>query len=405
MPRKVLISFLGAGVNIGKGNSREYRKTLYKFGEAGFEMETPFIASAIAENEKIDSFIFLGTMKSMWEAVYEHFAKEKKVFDEDYYWKLAEQTDSSNYQTIPSFDLFLGLEKVLGNKSKIIPLYYGLNKNELDYNLEQILGLEKYLTNGDEIFIDITHSFRSLPVFITTALFYLNDVSSKKLYIKGIYYGMADLYSELNFAPVVRLDSVIDTINWIKGAYSFKEFGNAYLISEQIESLDKSLSVKLKNFSDAKNLNLLYELKNQVNSLKALKFDKLSGLANTIIPQTIHNFLKHFDNNQTHSQFQLSIAQWYFENKNYSSSILVLIESIITYICESENFIWQDQEDRYKAKGLLHNFNKYFDVLQIYGPLNTVRNAVAHSINTPENVSKSITLLKKSINQLTKLIH
>ena len=183
MARKVLISFLGIGPFTKGENVREYRKTLYKFED--FKKETSFIASAIAEKETINTYILLGTMKSMWEAVYEHFSNNKKNFEEDYYWKLAKQTDDANFESKPNSKLFSKLENILGNNSKIIPLFYGLNKNELDYNLKQILGLEEHLKDGDEIYIDITHSFRSLPVFITTALFYLNDVSDKDIKIKN----------------------------------------------------------------------------------------------------------------------------------------------------------------------------------------------------------------------------
>ena len=404
MARKVLISFLGAGKIEDAGSSREYRRTLYKFSDVDFEKETAFIASAIAEYEKIETFILLGTMKSMWEAVYEYFAKQKNVFNEEYFWKLVEQTDTSNHQTVPENELFGTIETVLGNNSKVVPLYYGINRKELDYNLEQILSLERHLKNGDELYIDITHSFRSLPVFITTTLFYLNDVSSKRISIKGIYYGMADLYSELYYAPVVKLDSVIETINWIKGAYSFSEYGNAYLIADQLEYLDKSLASKLVSFSDAKNLNLLYELRNQVSSLKTLKFDKLSGLASTIIPQTIKRFLKYFENSHTHSGFQLALAKWYFENKSYSSSIMVLVESIITYVCEQDGNVWNEKQARDSAKKDILSNPIYKNIKGIYSSLNKIRNAVAHSIDITKNTKSSISILKFNILKFQKII-
>lgn len=399
MARRVLVSFLGTGPYTKGENTREYRKTLYKFDN--FEMETPFIAVAVAEKEQIDSFILLGTMKSMWEAVYEYFSFSG--FDEGYYWELAESGDISSSERVPEKDIFSRLENALGNDSKIIPLFYGLNKQQLDYNLKKILGLEKYLRDGDELFIDITHSFRSLPVFITTALFYLKDVSSKNIKIKGIYYGMADLYSELNYAPVVKLDSILETIDWIKGAYSFKEFGNAYLISEKLEADDKSMAAKLKRFTNAKNLNLLNAMKTQIRDLKSLKFDKLKSFASLIVPSTINNFTKNFKDTEKQSDFQLNLAEWHLKNRNYSSALLVFVEALITYVCERENIDWSVKENRATAKGKIIYDRLYTKVKSVYIPINDIRKAVAHSVEVEKNAEQAVASLKNAIKEFKNI--
>ena len=103
-----------------------------------------------------------------------------------------------------------------------------INLSEIEKNFSIFVEAMDYLRDGDEIFLDITHSFKSLPLFTTTALSFIKDVANKKIHLSGIYYGMLEAGREFdnNIVPVVDLSYISELQNWIKGAHSFYHFRN-----------------------------------------------------------------------------------------------------------------------------------------------------------------------------------
>ena len=87
---KVLISFLGTSQ---KQENRKYRTADYKFND-GETITTSFIADAIRKHYKVDKLILIGTVKSMWEEVYETFCGEE--VDSDYSLNLYEYCVNAN---------------------------------------------------------------------------------------------------------------------------------------------------------------------------------------------------------------------------------------------------------------------------------------------------------------------
>lgn len=404
MARKVLISFLGTG-GLDKNNTAErtYRKAKYKIDEV--EYETSFIAAALSKHLQIDTFIFIGTMKSMWEEVYKHFSEK----EDDYFWRLVEYSETASFQSDIDESLFEDLEKILGNDSKIIPIKYGLNEKELSYNLSVITKIENLLKEGDDLYVDITHSFRSLSIFLMTALIYLRDVSSKKLYLKGIFYGMLDVINELNYAPIVDLSIVSNTMEWIKGAYTFDSFGNAELITKLLGEQNE-VSKKLNNFSKAVSINYASTIKNQIENFKKLKLDDLELPASLIVPQIVNDFIDNFKNAQTDSQFQIELADWYAKKHIYSSSYIVLAEAIITYVCEQDRNLKNDISDknnRTKAKSFIieNNYDNINDN-NYFITINSIRNDIGHAtIDKRNSMLQDITDLPNRIKRAKKIIY
>ena len=101
-------------------------------------------------------------------------------------------------------------------------------------------------------------------MFLLNTIIYLQNVSLKNISISHVLYGMLDVSRELTYTPVVDLKSLLNTSEWIVGAYSFKEFGNAYKIANLLKDENKSVYKRLIRFSDAKNLNYYDALSKQV---------------------------------------------------------------------------------------------------------------------------------------------
>lgn len=382
MARKVLISFLGVGpkINIGKvKEERTYRPATYHFcdetdtqsstyNEEKNDFSTSFVADALVQKYGIDDTILLGTTHSMWERVYEVFCNNKNIdIDENYYLELADYCDKATSKKELKIPHPEKIEKVLGKDSHIVLLKYGINKKEIDENISIILQLQEFLKNNDELIVDITHSFRSLPLYIMNLLLYLKNVSTKKIKISRICYGMLDATDEFGYTPVVSLNGIIDVNDWIIGAYNFQQFGNTYKLSKLLEKDDTgdygSISNALRKFADVKNLNYLREFRTRIGDLRTLcNKDKLPELGKELIAPVMEKFIKRFPDDLNQSVFQFRMAEWHYNHYNYGFALTVLIEAIVTYCCEvvytnneNKDEIINDKKHRDHIKDVLND--------------------------------------------------
>lgn len=392
---RVLISFLGTGPSTGH-NQGEYRRANYYFPETGHNYESPFVADVICREYKIDKVLLVGTMHSIWDGVYDFFSKKSGLTPniqvwEEIYW----QCQNANHETPLSEIVHQAeIEQVLGNGSKLIPIHYGLNANEIEANSTIILGLEQYLDEGDELIIDITHSFRSLPMYMMNMLVYLQNVSKKNLRIKHICYGMLDVAYEMGFAPIIELKDILRVNEWISGAYSFKRFGNADKIAELVRSADRDLSQQLDLFSKTKNLNHLAELERQSQELHLLlENHNLPDMARMIISPVVSDFIERLsidpDSKHRHSDFQYKLALWQRNNHNYAAAYISLTEAIITRLCESDGYddpYQKDARDNIKIK-IKEGYYMYTGWDELYRNVSWRRNALAHNTMTDGRIS------------------
>jgi len=175
---RVLISFLGTGpFTENEKGIREYKNAKYRIEDK--EYETPFVSAALADYLNIDKKIILGTSKSMWEEYYRYFYENDDNFDDGLYFDIADFSDKASFKT-EEFPFAKKLESIFTNSSIII-LKYGLDNSELEYNLLRILEIDNLINDGDELYIDVTHGFRSFPLLAQEIVLYLKQVSKKNI--------------------------------------------------------------------------------------------------------------------------------------------------------------------------------------------------------------------------------
>lgn len=397
---KVLISFLGTS----QKTDRKYRTADYSFKDNGEIISTSFIADAIRKHYKIDKLILIGTVKSMWEEVYETFCEQD--VDSEYSLQLYEYCVGANSQT----DLYLPniekIEKALGEGSKIVLIKYGLDEDEILFNQETILGIERYLEKNDELIVDITHSFRSLPLFLLNTIVYLQNVSLKSVSISHVLYGMLDVSKEMNYTPVVDLKSLLNTNEWIVGAYSFKEFGNAYKIADLLKKDNKDAYNRLVRFSDAKNLNYFDALEKQVQELQTFRGETtLPSIAKIVVNPIVEDYIKRMTPTDVRYLFQYNLAEWHFQKMNFSSSYLCFVESIISYVCVQSGLNDVKKEDRDEAKNILFKDSKFKDIRSIYNKINPVRKQLAHNVEGTRNISSMKKELESALKKYKGIIN
>lgn len=414
---KVLISFLGTGPNNKDKNKaeRSYRPATYKF-EDGEEKKTSFVADALAHHYNIDNIILIGTPKSMWERVYEVFCDNNNIeADLEYYDILSNACDNASHESPLILPCKEKIEEALGGKSHVVLIHYGLNEEELNKNASIILGIEEFINSGDELYVDITHAFRSLPLYMMNLLIYLKNVSGKKISISNISYGMLDVSAEFdNITPVVDLNGIMQISEWITGAYSFGQFGNGYKIAELlVQQGDLSAANTLTKFTNVLGLNHLDGVKKQVQELSSIRNKNWGEVPNRIIPNVVNSFIANLEKCKTQSSTQFKLSDWYCKHKNYSSAYIALTEAIITYVCEEvELSPITSEEHRKKAKEILHSdknslgqkVREYEKVSKAYKVINNIRKCIAHSLETPVSSTNMIKELENQIQILKNII-
>ncbi|MCR4943181.1 MAG: TIGR02221 family CRISPR-associated protein, partial [Clostridium sp.] len=167
------------------------------------------------------------------------------------------------------------------NKCKPVLIEKGTSSEELWKNFNIIL---KELSDDDEIYIDVTNSFRSIPIIFMSILEYAR-VIKKNLKVKGIFYGEFD--SDKKETNIIDLSAFITFQEWAKASEQFLVTGNSMLLSKKIQDISQidgeeeerkiitSVSNKLEKYSQdlliCRGKDLTNDVKELVNNLKVMK--------------------------------------------------------------------------------------------------------------------------------------
>ncbi|KIM06208.1 MAG: hypothetical protein KU38_13405 [Sulfurovum sp. FS08-3] len=385
MGRKILISSLGTGQKKDGG----YRKAKYQLDNKNI-VETTFISKALKEFLKIDDIFLVGTNGSIWDSCYREFGGK----DEDIELELLDKIDK---KTLIENDLMI-VNQQMGNNSKCFLIDYGLNEDELWSNFYKYIQILDYIKDGDIVYLDISHAFRSLALMSFLMVQFGFGVKNKKFTIGGIYYGMLEVADEnKGVTPIVDLKIFYDLMEWIKAIDAFKNYGHADLLVKLFEK-ESDLDHQEKEIFNMFDLNLslanMSALQKFIENAKRILpiLEQHNNPIIKLISPDIVAFVKRMDVKQQ-SKFQFELASWFYENKNYALTYTVLVEAMVTKECEIKSLDSTNKEHREASKKDLWN-NKTKPYKKIVG----IRNDIAHqrksdNINTKKNVSDLETYL------------
>jgi CRISPR-associated DxTHG motif protein len=89
----------------------------------------------------------------------------------------------------------------------------------------------------DEIAIDVTHAFRSLPMVLLAVAAFLREV--KQVQVKHIFYGC---YTQGEpESPVIDLNLLLELLDWMEATRRFKETGDARWIGQALKDTHNGL--------------------------------------------------------------------------------------------------------------------------------------------------------------------
>ncbi len=386
---KILISSLGTG------NKRDglYMKANYEINQKRYK--TSFIADALNKNLDFDKIYLVGTKKSIWDEAYLVFGGESEEYLEELYEKkeLGEIDDTvlSEFRT------------TLPNLETVI-VKYGLDNDELWDNFSEFLNIAKDIEDGDELYLDITHSFRSLALMSFVMAQFAHTISNKSFKIAGVFYGMFEYQGENGgVTPIVDIKILLEIQDWIKAIDAIKHYSDFNPLVRLLDenSIEKDVQNTFINLNNTISLANIASIRQFIDTASK-KIRTVRNSENKIVKLLAPEILNLVDrlNKEKMSDFQYELALWFYENKNYALSYMALGEAIITKTCElklpSENS--EDKDIREEAKRRIdYPYDKYYwQHGKDKDTVSEIRNNIAHQLNNrKDRVNQDIERLKK----------
>ena len=222
---------------------------------------------------------------------------------------------------------------------------------------------------GCELYFDLTHSFRYLPMLFLVLANYLKFMSDVK--VKGIYYGNFESRDkETNKAPIFDLLPISNLQDWTYAAASYKNNGLADRLCELADTEirnERRINVDARNNEAVKALqNFMKHLKenslshqlcrgNEILDGKFLKdmyiekekidFDEYTIPPLEAVVEEIYKTMNDYIIDNKIAENLIESAFWCHEHKMYQQSVTLLQEGIVTYIC-LQNGLKEDNEDQ-----------------------------------------------------------
>ncbi len=337
---KVLISVLGAG---------RYQETTYEF--EGIKEKTSYVLTVLKKAINPDKIYIIGTEKSRWELA----------------------------------------DKEIGNYEKVL-IPFGTNHNEFWQMFETLASLD---VEGKDVYLDLTHGFRSIPLFVSTVMNFFEKV--KNANIKGVYYGMFEVQEEVK--PIIDMLPILEMNKWIEGYTLYKEYGDSRKISSLIEEKFKKIpNEEKRNYHNLGKLPKVLEKSSKAFGFTAIDFyiKSISDVMNVseniksvpkdlkaveFLIKDIENSSKIFENLEKNWEKQLKLAEIYFNKNRYSQSLTALREALLTFILEENQKDWQNEKLREKVLGKLLKENPEIfpkDLEKIISKVRELRNKTNH---------------------------
>ena len=344
MSRKVFISVLGAGY---------YGKCVYGKADCGFKSsETRFVQQATLE--------YLDAKKwSKDDAVYILTTKRAKTCN----WNKAIVTRTNIYTN--QEEEYIGLEQVLHDmelpcKVETVDIPDGVNEEEIwqifDILISDAEG-RKIIREGDELYFDLTHGFRYLPMLVLVLGNYSKFI--KKTKTCSITYGNYEMKDGYGVAPIIDLLSLAALQDW---TYATADYLNNGYVDEMEQLAKESFIPLLKNRREVTNdmlWNEAYNMRLLVNNIRKVAYERLTCRGQSVIKSDSVKKLKRrieetskvlvkafkplvdkigasldaFDTEQNVMNM-FAAARWCYENHQYQSATTFLEEGVITYFCQ-----------------------------------------------------------------------
>lgn len=355
----VLLSTLGTGC---------YSETTYRFPD-GREYKTSYCTHAIAETFQPDeTIVFLteGATSHHWDMLRAYFGDSK----------------------LTKYD---------------IP--NGATQEELWHIFRVITDTIAAMPGAIEIYLDVTHAFRSLPLLLVIAVAYLRQIYN--VTIKDIFYGAYEAKVD-NITPVFSLLTFVTLFDWINGVDAFSRTGDSAILAQLLRQTRIPNSTNAQG--ESKELGKLADtLEKLTLNLELLRLDGILSTAAELQHQlkTVENELPAYAHpftpllkkvSLTYGRFalasprknlaetldrQLKLISWFIEHGRFVAATLLAREWFISWQMFKSGYKVEEVYNSEKRKSFSEGSEGISNALSqeernVWDKLRNIRNDVGH---------------------------
>lgn len=375
-----LISFLGKG-----NQTTGYRQANYVLGES--IVQTPFFGVELTKFIQPNQLLLIGTSGSMWDVFFDKHSNDEKVLD------LIDAVANHSVSEDLLNELTPQIAEYLGCNVKCMLISYARDEQEQVHLLQRIA---EQLNDNDAISLDVTHSFRHLPMLALVASRFLKNI--KNIQTKKIYYGALEM-TENNQTPVVELDGLLKMLDWVDALSVYNHNGNYQVFSPLFERENGKEQAKLLNEA------AFFENTNQVHKAYAplATFRRLPELDSPFTQLFADELQKRtqWATGQDFGERQLKMAEFYLNKADYLRASVLLQEAWISKMVK-----FGDKSDFNTREDAQTEFEQQADVddQTVFNELRVLRNALAHGTKAKSSATRKILGDEDKLHQKLKTI-
>ncbi|MDE0012279.1 MAG: TIGR02221 family CRISPR-associated protein [Candidatus Poribacteria bacterium] len=248
------------------------------------------------------------------------------------------------------------------------------------------------IEENDEIILDITHAFRSIPLLIFIVAAYLRQIKQVKL-VHIIYGAFEARNQDTNQTPIFDLTPFVELLDWMNAFTIFQRSGDASDLAKL--NLPNSIENALTNVSAALLTNRTFEAQETISRFVKMNFNHPESLLRQPVPfqmltERLKESYKDIGVNRPRDEPQKSLnaqyeqIKWYVVNQHYLQAITLMREWMVSWKClqlNQEN--WLNQDSRRSAEDKLnervnHQDPYNSDFTQLWRQCRDLRNDLAH---------------------------
>lgn len=225
---------------------------------------------------------------------------------------------------------------------KQIDIKDGVDEEEIWEIFQVIYDL---LSEGDEVYFDITHGFRYIPMLVLPLLNYSKFL--KNTTTKNISYGNFEGRDENNISPIVNLTSFSDLQDWTKAGSDFIEYGRTSSLQKQIKNADLGMKSPAGFVNELSKIEGLFYAVRGASIYSGKFFKQLKGQLKSVIKknkfQPLKAILSKVENKFNHFSTEESVnngflaADWCYSHGLLQQACTIGQETIISSICKYQN--------------------------------------------------------------------
>ena len=415
-----------------------YRSANYMISGEQEMITSEFVAEPLIRRIKPDTILVIGTVRSAWSELYRVYSRkegcDRSAFEamfakENAYGIRTGREEIDRFQEeINGYyrEAKLFQQICPGVAVRVILTHYGINEEELKENYARISQIRSYLKEDAKnlVSFDITHSFRSMPLYNLIILNYINNLTACDVEIEHIYYGNLEISSEyiVSGKPVAVISDLGDLSEVLKltnAVAEFKHTGNAgaviALLPQETEQQQK-IRESMLAFDWATQMNDLKSMEVSLRRLmKAIEKEKSAEKKNAEKIKDIYvmmdqvlserfpsveqfgrmNRLK--EDPAVYGIIQTKLGKWFLETNRYGQAMLIATEALRSYVVglslaknnkELSREKYENEEERANSellyrqlkgsRNLSDSSRKLFTNIH---PMKKMRNIYAHNLS------------------------